>query len=158
MADLSLFDYYIALLQSADTFLYGRLTYQLMVPYWPDRAKTGDKYALAFEAVDNIVVVSKSLDKAEGKNTSIISDNLQEEIIKLKQQPGKNILTGGVDIPAQLTALGLIDEYHIVINPLIVGEGRRLFDGLNLPERLQLKLAEPKVFESGSVALRYVKS
>jgi dihydrofolate reductase len=79
-------------------------------------------------------------------------------MIKLKQEPGKNILTGGVDIPSQLTQLGLIDEYLFVIQPLVVGEGRRLFDGVSLPERLQLKLVDSKIFKSGIVALRYAKN
>jgi dihydrofolate reductase len=160
-----LYHHYIALLQSADTFLYGRKTYQLMVPYWPDIAKdtSGDQeadyeYALAFEAVDKIVVLSRTLDKAEGKNTRIVRDNLQEEVLKLKQEPGKNILTGGVDIPSQLVELGLVDEFHIVVMPLIVGAGRRLFDGVNLAEKLKLNLVESKVFESGCVALKYLKS
>jgi len=157
--DEDLYDHYIALLQDADTFLYGRKTYQLMVPFWPERAKnnTDDKYARAFVAVDKIVVCSKSLEKAEGKNTSIIRENLQEEILELKQGPGKNILTGGVEIPSKLIQFGLVDEFHIVVYPVVVGEGRRLFDSVSL-ERLQLKLVESKAFKSGSVLLRYVTS
>jgi dihydrofolate reductase len=157
--DKDLYDHYIALLRDADTFLYGRKTYQLMVPFWPDRAKTNaeDEYARAFVAVDKIIVCSKSLDKAEGKNTLIIRENLQDEILKMKQEPGKNILTGGVDLPSQLIQLGLVDEFHIVVYPVMVGEGRRLFDDVSL-ERLQLKLVDTKVFKSGCVALRYLKS
>ena len=158
-------EYHANLLRDADTFVYGRKTYQLMVPYWPDIAKNhaneekGDvEFAQAFVAVDKMVVVSKTLDRAEGRNTKIVSSNLKDEMIKLKQEPGKNILTGGVDIPSQLTQLGLIDEYLFVIQPLVVGEGRRLFDGVSLPERLQLKLVDSKIFKSGIVALRYAKN
>jgi dihydrofolate reductase len=75
----------------------------------------------------------------------------------LKQEKGKNILTGGVTLPSQLAELGLIDEYHFVVHPIIVGEGRRLFDGINLQEKLQLKLVDSKIFKSGSVALHYLK-
>ena len=75
----------------------------------------------------------------------------------LKQEPGKNILVGGVDVPSQLMELGLIDEYRLVVSPVIVGEGRRLFEGVNLPEKRRLKLVESKTFKSGSVALRYSK-
>lgn len=164
MPDAELYHYYIALLQSADTFLYGRKTYELMVPYWPDVAKKpagdaegGDEYARAFVAVDKMVVVSKTLDKADGENIRIINTDLHGEVLKLKQEPGKNILTGGVDVPSQLIALGLVDEVSIVTMPVIVGAGRRLFDNVNLPERMKLKLVEQKVFKSGSVALRYVK-
>ena len=75
----------------------------------------------------------------------------------MKQEQGKNILTGGVSIPSQLVELGLIDEYRFVVHPIVLGEGRRLFEGINLQERLQLKLVESKIFKSGCVALRYLK-
>ena len=83
--------------------------------------------------------------------------DLHGEILKLKQEEGKDILAGGVDIPSQLIELGLVDEYRFVVNPIVAGEGRRLLEGVNLPERLQLKLAESKIFKSGCVALRYLK-
>jgi dihydrofolate reductase len=75
----------------------------------------------------------------------------------LKQEQGKNILVGGVDVPSQLTELGLVDEYRFVVQPIVAGEGRRLLEGVNLPEKLQLKFVESKVFKSGCVALRYLK-
>jgi dihydrofolate reductase len=152
-------EYFLHQLRDADTFLYGRKTYQLMVPYWPDIAKTnpGNEFAQAFDAVDNIVVFSRSLDKPEGKNTRIVRTNLQEEVLKLKQEQGKNILTGGVTLPTQLAELGLIDEYLIVVHPIVVGEGRRLFEGISLQEKLQLKLVDSTVFKSGAVVLRYLK-
>jgi dihydrofolate reductase len=130
-----------------------------MVPYWPDIAKNqvANEFAQAFVAVDNIVVFSRSLDKVEGENTRIVRTNLRDEILKLKQEEGKNIFTGGVDLASQLAALGLIDEYHFVVLPIVVGEGRRLFEGIDLHEKLQLKLVESKVFKSGAVALRYLK-
>jgi len=158
-------DYHANLLRDVDLLVYGRITYQLMVPFWPDTAKNHsgnakemNDFAQAFDAVSKIVVFSKSLDKAEGNKTSIVRTNLQQEILKLKQEPGKNILTGGVDIPTQLIQLGLVDEYHIVVQPMMVGEGRRLLDTVNLPERLELKLVASKIFKSGCVALRYLKS
>jgi dihydrofolate reductase len=75
----------------------------------------------------------------------------------VKQEQGKNILTGGVAIPSQLIELGLIDEYHFVVQPIVAGEGRRLLEGISLQERLQLKLVGSKIFKSGCVAFRYVK-
>ena len=75
----------------------------------------------------------------------------------MKQEQGKNILTGGVTIPSQLVELGLIDEYYFVVHPIVSGEGRRLFEGISLPEKLQLKLIESKIFKSGCVALHYLK-
>jgi dihydrofolate reductase len=156
--DEETFEYFISLTRSADTFLYGRITYQLMVPYWPDEAKNspGDEFAQAFVAVDKIVVFSKSLNNPEGEKTKIVSGNLRDEILKLKQEQGKNILTGGVNFPSQLAELGLIDEYRFVVHPIVIGGERRLFDGINLQEKLQLKLVETTVFKS-CVVLRYLK-
>ena len=84
---------------------------------------------------------------AEDENTRIVRTNLRDEILKLKQEPGRNILVGGVDIPSQLIELGLVDEYRFVVMPTIVGEGRRLMEGVSLPEKLQLKLVESKPFK-----------
>ena len=157
-------EYYAQLLQEVDLLVFGRKTYQLMVPFWPDVAKNHsgltkamNDFAQAFDA-RKIIVFSQSLDSAEGENTRIVRTNLQEEILKLKQEEGKSILVGGVDIPSQLIELGLVDEYLFVVQPLIVGEGRRLLDGVSLPEKLQLRLVESKIFESGCVALRYLKT
>ena len=75
----------------------------------------------------------------------------------MKQEPGKNILVGDVDIPSQLMELGLVDEYRFLVSPIIAGEGRRLLEGVSLGERLHLKLVESKIFKSGHVALRYLK-
>jgi dihydrofolate reductase len=162
--DEDTFTYVMQLTRDADTFLYGRTTYELMVPYWPDVAKDPSEqgnpdyeFAKAFDAVEKIIVFSQSLDSVEEERTKIFRTGLQEEVLKLKQEQGKNILTGGVDIPSQLTALGLIDEYHFLVHPIIVGEGRRLFEGINLPEKLPLKLVGSTVFKSGTVALRYLK-
>ncbi len=135
-----------------------------MVPFWPDVAKNQsgetkamNEFAQAFDSIDKIIVFSQSLDRAEGKNARIVRTNLQDEILKLKQEQGKNILVGGVDIPSQLIALGLVDEYRFVVQPIIAGEGRRLLEGISLQQRLQLKLVESKVLKSGCVALRYLK-
>jgi dihydrofolate reductase len=158
--------YFTQLTRDADTFLYGRKTYQLMIPYWPDVAKNHTaqddrgvdiEYAQAFDAVEKIIVFSQTLDDAGEEKTRIVSTNLQDEVLKLKQQPGKNILTGGVNLAAQLAALGLIDEYRFVVHPIVVGGGVRLFEGINLQEKLQLKLVESTVFKSGAVVLRYLK-
>jgi dihydrofolate reductase len=158
-----LLEHYTRLLRDdAGVLVYGRKTYQLMVPYWPDIAKSQSEtkadieFAQAFVSKEKIVF-SRSLASAEDGNTRIVRTNLRDEILKLKQEPGKNILVGGVDIPSQLVKLGLIDEYHFLVHPIILGQGRRLFEGINLQEKLQLKLVESQVFKSGSVALRYVK-
>jgi dihydrofolate reductase len=99
----------------------------------------------------------QSLDSAEEKNTRIVRTKLQDEILKLKEKPGRNILVGGVAIPSQLIKFGLVDEYRFVVQPIVAGEGRRLLEGVSLQEKLQLKLVESKIFQSGCVALRYLK-
>ena len=160
VADDEILDYYALLVRDAGLFVYGRKTYQLMVPYWPDVAKDqsaskADRaFAQAFVSVDK-VVFSRSLDKAD--DARILRTNLREEILRLKQAPGKDIMVGGVDIPSQLIELGLVDEYRFVVAPVIAGEGRRLLEGVNLAERLHLKLVESKLFKSECVALRYTK-
>jgi dihydrofolate reductase len=75
----------------------------------------------------------------------------------LKQEPGKNILVGGVSLASQLIELGLVDEYRFVVGPILAGEGRRLMDEVSLSDKLQLKLIDTKPFKSGCVALRYLK-
>ena len=157
-------EYFTQLTRDADTFLYGRKTYQLMVPYWPDVAKSRSgqtkadfEFAQAFDAINKIIVFSRSLGSPEGNKTRIVRTNLLDEILKLKQEQGKNIFTGGATIPSQLVELGLIDEYHFVVHPIVSGEGRRLFEGIKLQEKLQLRLVESKIFKSGCVALRYLK-
>jgi dihydrofolate reductase len=161
--DEGVMEYYTRLLRDdAGLLVYGRKTYQLMVPYWPDVAKDpsstkADKeFAQAFDSL-NKIVFSRSLGNAEDKNTKIVRSNLRDEILKLKQEQGKNIWAGGVDVPSQLIEHGLIDEYRFVVTPIIAGEGRRLLEGVNLPEKRQLKLVESKTFKSGCVALRYLK-
>ena len=142
--------------------VYGRKTYQLMVPFWPEVAKNQsmtkelNEFARVFDS-RNKVVFSRTLDSVADANTKIIRANLKDEILKLKQQEGKAILLGGVSLPSQLIELGLVDEYRFVVGPVIAGEGRRLLEGVSLPEKLQLKLVESKIFKSGCVALRYLK-
>lgn len=156
-------DYFTQLMRETEVLLYGRKTYELMVPFWPDMANnpadpaaTMIDFANAFVAVNKIVVCSRTLAKPNDK-TTIIGNHLKEEVLKLKQETTGNIVTGGVDIPAQLIQLGLVDEYRIMIQPLIAGAGRRLADNIQLAESLQLTLADATTLKSGCVALRYVK-
>jgi dihydrofolate reductase len=155
-------EYFTHLTREADLQVFGRKTYHLMVPYWPEVAKDPSatkaehEFSRAFVSL-NKIVFSRSLDSAEDKNTRIVRTSLRDEILQLKQQQGKNILVGGVDIPSQLMELGLIDEYRFVVGPIVAGAGRRLLEGVSLPEKLQLKLVESKFFKSGSVALHYSK-
>ena len=162
VADEDVHEHFTQLMRDVDLLVFGRKTYQLMVPYWPEVAKSQsmskaeNEFARAFVSIKKIVF-SRSLDRAEDKNTRIVRTNLHDEILKLKQEPGKNILVGGVNVPSQLIELGLVDEYHFVVGPIVAGEGRRLLEGASLREILRLKLIESKVFKSGCVALRYLK-
>lgn len=105
----------------------------------------------------NKIVFSRSLGDVEDGNTRIVRTDLRDEILKLKQERGENILVGGVSLPSQLIELGLVDEYRFVVSPIIAGEGRRLLEGVSLQERLQVRLVDSKIFKSGCVALRYLK-
>jgi dihydrofolate reductase len=149
-------------MREVDLLVFGRITYQLMVPFWPEVAKSqsmtkaSNEFARTFDSI-NRIVFSRSLDSAEDKNTRIVRTNLHDEILRLKQEQGKRVLVGGVSVPSQLIELGLVDEYRFVVGPIVAGEGRRLLEGVSLPERLQVKLVDTKIFESGCVALRYLK-
>ena len=118
--------------------------------------KAGNEFARTFDSV-NKIVFSRTLASAADGNTRIVRTDLHDEILKLKQDQGKNILIGGIDVPSQLIKLGLVDEYRFVVGPILAGEGRRLLDGVSLREPLQLRLVETKIFKSGCVALRYLK-
>ena len=160
-ADEELFDYFTTNIRDIDLSVYGRKMYGLMFPYWADVAKdqSGTKweneFAQTITGVDK-VVFSRTLDSIEG-NTVIVRTDPVQELLKLKHAPGKNISVDTVSMFAQFAQAGLIDEYHFVVHPVIVGQGTRLLEG-SLPERLQLKLADSKVFKSGCVALKYVKN
>lgn len=157
-------DYFARQLREGDLLIYGRKTYELMVPFWPDVAKDHsgqtkgmNDFADAFDSMKGIVVFSKTLDRPAGKNTRIIRDNLKEEILKLKAEEGKPLLLGGIDLASQLIALDLVDEYYFVVHPALAGNGRRLLEGIPLHERLKLKLVDTHVMRSGCVALHYLK-
>jgi dihydrofolate reductase len=162
VADAETHEYFTDLLREVDLLVLGRITYQLMVPFWPEVAKNQsmtkaeNEFAQTFDSL-NKIVFSRSLDSAEDRNTRIVRTNLHDEILRLKQEDGKNILIGGVSIPSQLIELGLVDEYLFVVQPIVAGEGRRLLEGVSLQDKLQLKLVESKIFKSGCVALRYLK-
>lgn len=159
--DEGLMGFWINVIRDAGLLAYGRITYRLMVPYWPDvarnpseEAKTDVEFAQAFDSVQKLVF-SKSLTKVDDKNSRLVRTAPEDEIRKLKAEPGKNILLGGVALPSYLADLGLVDEFLFVVAPVVVGEGRRLLEGIKQPHKL--KLVDSTPFQSGSVALRYAK-
>jgi dihydrofolate reductase len=148
-------------LEAADTFILGRRTYQIWEKYWPaatsnPQSTESDKRFSRFADETQKIVISNTLDRVEWKNTKLIKDNIAEEIQKLKQQPGKNlIVAGGATIAQTLASLGLIDEYLIVVHPVILGKGKLLLKDLNV--RQKLKLIGTRTFNSGAVELSYSK-
>ena len=155
-------DYFRELLEGVDLVIYGRKTYELMVPFWPQIAlnqsmnAAANAFAKTFAGIERLMV-SRTTNLVDDKHTTIINQNLKEEILKLKQQPGKAISTGGVELPGRLIELGLVDEFHMVVHPVIVGEGRRLFTEMRLPQNLGLKLVSSQTLITGCIALRYNK-
>ncbi|WP_276486029.1 dihydrofolate reductase family protein [Paraflavitalea pollutisoli] len=161
--DQDVHDYFKDLIQEADLLVYGRKTYELMVPFWPDVARTNsaptrsmNEFAQVFTATDKLVF-STTLSQVDEPRTRIVRTDPVAEIQRLKQEPGGDMLLGGVVLPSYLIEQGLVDEYRIVVQPLLAGEGTRLMKGINLASSLELKLIASKVFPSGNVALHYVK-
>jgi dihydrofolate reductase len=146
------------LLRDADTLLYGRITYQLMEDYWPPMAKTpsGDKLDDEFAVlIDNIskIVFSRTLQKVDWKNSILKKEIGKEEVSTLKQQTGKNILAGSRSLIVALAQLGLVDEFQLVVHPVILGSGLPLFT--NIRDRIDLKLLKTKTLSGGLVVLYY---
>lgn len=134
---------------TSDALLLGRVTYEGFAGVWPDRKDEGADY---FNGIRKYVV-STTLDKAEWNNSHLISGNVVEEIAKLKQQDGKDIVVHGSGRLIQtLMQHDLIDSYRLLIYPLVLGKGQRLFEDEN---KINLKLVESKVTSSGVIALVY---
>ncbi|MEP7189163.1 MAG: dihydrofolate reductase family protein [Roseiflexaceae bacterium] len=137
---------------AADALLLGRVTYQEFAAYWP--FQTNDAAGVA-DYINKVAkfVVSSTLANADWRNTTILGGNVAEEIAKLKQQSGKDIVvTGSGALVHSLMPLNLIDEYRLFVNPLVVGRGKRLFPA-GIDQKLQL--VESKTFSSGALMLRY---
>lgn len=153
--------YFTRLMDEVDLIVFGRIMYQLMFPYWADVAKNQsgsadeNRFAQRLTAI-NRIVISRTVDKVDDK-TRIVRSNPVEELLKLKQQPGKKISVDSVSLLPDLLAAGLIDEFNLVVHPILVGKGRPLLAGGSLPETFSLKLVDTFVFNSGCVALHYVK-
>ena len=156
--DDEILQHYNELLSNADTLLFGRITYQLMESYWPTIVKnpTGNKPTDEFAVlIDNIskIVFSHTLKNVDWKNVKLAKGGIKEEVLELKQQAGKNILAGSPSLIVSLSQLGLIDEYQLCVQPIILGNGLRLFKNIN--DRINLKLIKTKIFGSGALILYY---
>jgi dihydrofolate reductase len=151
-----------ALHDTTDTAIYGRNTYQMMDSYWPTvlddpESTPGAREHARWYADATKIVVSKSLESVERENTVLLRDNISEEINRIKRQPGKDLwLLGSPSLAQTFMRLGLIDEYRINVNPVVLGAGQRLFEEADEP--VNLNLLEAKTFDVGVVALRYVSA
>ena len=148
-------DLAIEFLQTIDTLLFGRVTYQLMAGYWPTAiGKRDDPIIAGHMNRLSKLVVSNSLKKADWENSKLLKGNVVEEIRKLKQQPGKDIaIFGSANLAKTLIPAGLIDEYRIMVAPVVLGKGRTLFEGLQ--NKMNLKLVKTQSFKNGNVLLCY---
>ncbi len=142
-------------LKAADLLLFGRVTYELMAGYWTTEGAINDDAEVAGLMNDIAkIVFSKTLREASWNNTRLVKEHAAEELARLKGQPGKDILIfGSAGLAATLAAPGLIEEYRVIINPLLLGGGTPLFQGLR--GRLKLKLLRSRTFASGNVLLCY---
>ena len=135
--------------------LFGRITYDLMAGFWSTQAALQGNPVVA-ERMNSLpkFVCSRTMQQATWSNTTLLKGDLAAEVGKLKQQAGPDIvLMGSGSIVAQLAEAGLIDEYQIVLNPLVVGQGRTLFEGVQ--RKLPMKLARSRPFANGNVVLFY---
>lgn len=157
--DEEIFDFVATITDKADSALYGRVTYDIMQSYWPTAAekpnasKHDKEHSFWYKNVSKIVL-SKTISEKGLDNTKVISTQLSENINKLKNQDGKNILIfGSPTASLSLMRHGLIDEFWLLVNPVLLGQGIPLFK--DVMQMTKLKLIETKTFSCGVIALHY---
>lgn len=151
--DESFFEYARQLLNDVDTILFGRITYQMMADFWPNAI---DEDAVITHKMNHLpkIVFSKTLKRVEWDNAKLVKGNLAKEVKSLKEQPGKDIVIfGSGTLVTQLTELSLIDEYRVIINPLLLGKGNPMFKGIE--DKIYLKLLKTRTLDTGVVILYY---
>jgi dihydrofolate reductase len=161
IADEALHEYATALLREADVLLFGRVMYQLLADYWPTAAQDPSLPAGVVEYANQLnpmpkIVYSKTLETV-GWNTTLVRAIVPEEIEAMKRQPGRDIaVAGGANLMSTFMNLGLIDEFRLLVNPIVLGSGRPLFEKVS--SRHDLKLVGTNTFTSGTVELHYSKT
>jgi dihydrofolate reductase len=158
IADEELHRHYTELIQNSGAILYGRITYHLM-EYWrtvaanPTGEMAMDEFAIAMDSVPKIVF-SNTLESVDWASARLSTKDLREEVLELRKQPGKDILVGSRSLIVALLNLGLVDEFQLVVQPILVAEGMRLFE--NVDQRINLKLLRTKTFSNlGSVVFYF---
>jgi dihydrofolate reductase len=135
--------------------VFGRITYELMASYWPTPQAIRNFPTVA-EGMNKMpkVVFSRTLEKVSWKNTKLVKGAIAREIRKMKDEPGDGmVIFGSGNVISQLAVEGLIDEYQVVVNPVVLGKGRTMFDGIK--KKLNLKLVKSRTFGNGKVLLCY---
>jgi len=148
-------EYAEEMLSQTDTLLFGRVTYQLMATYWPTpEAMTNDPIVAGRMTSAAKVVFSRTLEKVEWQNSRLAKGSIEAEITQLKQQPGRDLaILGSSSIVSACAQLGVVDEFEFMVNPVVLGTGRSMFDGLR--DRIHLKFIKTRVFQSGNILLSY---
>ena len=135
--------------------VFGRVTYELMASYWPTPMATQHDSVVA-KRMNNLpkIVFSRTLDKAAWKNTTLVRGDLATEVRRLKNESGEGMaILGSGSLVSQLAQQGLIDEYHMVLDPIILGRGRTMFDSVT--QQLNLKLTKTRSFKNGNIFVSY---
>jgi dihydrofolate reductase len=150
-------------LKSVDAILLGRVTYQIMANYWPTATagtsvprSQGVEDPIITDRMNNLpkIVFSKTLQKVEWNNSRLVKENIADEVSKIKQQPGKDmVILGSASIVQTFTNIGLIDEYRLLLHPVALGSGKPLSKDIN--DRLNLKLMKTKTYKNGVVSFDY---
>lgn len=148
-------DFAIQQLDSAGGLIFGRVTYEMMAAFWSSEyaLQTDPDVARRMNAMPKIVA-SRTLESAGWNNTRLVKTDITAEIFRLKQQEGGDLFVfGSANLAATLMREGLIDEYRLMVNPVVLGAGRSLFEGLDQP--LEFELSWSRVFNNGNVLLVY---
>jgi dihydrofolate reductase len=157
IADDEIHQHYADLLRSGGAVIYGRKTFELM-EYWksvlenPTGNKSMDDFAVAIDDIQKIVY-SRTLANVDWRNTELKREIVKEEILELKERPGKDLFVGSPSLIVELGNLHLIDEYQLGVQPIVVGSGLSLFK--NVTDRIDLKLLRTKTFGCGAIILYY---
>jgi dihydrofolate reductase len=155
--------------EDTGAILLGRVTYDIMSSYWPhaipdgnydyDNPAAGSEDPVITERMNNLpkIVFSRTLKSPEWNNSRVVSENIAEAVAKLKAEPGKDLMIqGSASIVQTFTNLGMIDEYRLMMHPIVLGSGKPLF--ANIEDRTSLELVDTKTYKNGVLSLRYQRA